>query len=129
MQLQLDLRGFENLVGLCISDEEIADIVHTVTEKLIELTLDVPKIVVLPTREVNYGFHDFDLQRLELTNFQPVTQEILLQQLDNNQKTSIHWAGQDAHEDQLDKYLVRYLWDMDEIDYDEYAGLLYKPVN
>jgi len=32
---------------------------------LIELTLDVPKIVVLPTREVNYGFQDFDLQRLE----------------------------------------------------------------
>jgi len=109
-----------------LSDSEIADIVYTVTEKLIELTLDVPRIAVLPTRKVNYGFQDFNLQRLEKINFQPVSQEILLQQLDNNQKTSIHWAGQDAHEDQLDNYLVRYLWDMDEIDYDEYAGLLYK---
>ena len=110
-----------------LSDEEIADIVHTVTEKLIELTLDVPKIVVLPTREVNYGFQDFDLQRLEKINFQPVSQEILLQHLDNNQQTaSIHWAGQDAHEEQLENYLVRNLMDKDEIDYDEHAELLYK---
>jgi len=87
----------------------------------------VPKIVVLPTREVNYGFQDFDLQRLEKVNFQPVSQEIMLQHLDNNQqKTSIHWAGQDAHEEQLDNYLVRYLWGKDEIDYDEHAELLYK---
>ncbi|MGZ5018507.1 MAG: DEAD/DEAH box helicase, partial [Methylobacter sp.] len=109
-----------------LSDEEVADIVYAVTEKLIELTLDVPKIVVLPTREVNYGFQDFDLQRLEKVNFQSVSQEILLQHLDNNQKTTIHWAGQDAHEEQLDNYLVRYLWDKDEIDYDEHAELLYK---
>ena len=108
------------------SDAEVADIVHAITEKLIELTLDVPKIVVLPTREVNYGFQDFDLQRLEKINFQPVSQEILVQHLDNNQQRSIHWAGQDAHEDRLENYLVRYLWDKDEIDYDEYAGLLYK---
>ncbi|WP_036305167.1 DEAD/DEAH box helicase [Methylobacter tundripaludum] len=109
-----------------LSDEEVADIVYAVTEKLIELTLDVPKIVVLPTREVNYGFQDFDLQRLEKVNFQPVSQEILLQHLDNNQTTSIHWAGQDAHEEQLEDYLVRNLMDKDEIDYDEHAGLLYK---
>jgi type III restriction enzyme len=110
-----------------LSDEEIADIVHTVTEKLIELTLDVPKIVVLPTREVNYGFQDFDLQRLELISFQPVSQEILLQHLDNNQqKASIHWEGQYAHEEQLENYLVRNLMDKDEIDYDEHAELLYK---
>jgi len=51
----------------------------------------------------------------------------MLQHLDNNQqKTSIHWAGQDAHEEQLDNYLVRYLWGKDEIDYDEHAELLYK---
>jgi len=60
-------------------------------------------------------------------NFQPVTQEILLQHLDNNQqKASIHWAGQDAHEEQLENYLVRNLMDKDEIDYDEHAELLYK---
>ena len=72
-------------------------------------------------------FQDFDLQRLENINFQPVSQEILLQHLDNNQqKASIHWAGQDAHEEQLENYLVRNLMDKDEIDYDEHAELLYK---
>jgi type III restriction enzyme len=116
-----DFRGFKNLEGL-----NIADIVRSVTEKLIELTLDVPKIVVLPTREVNYGFHDFDLQRLEKINIQPVSQEILLQHLDDNHNAHIHWAGQDAHEERLENYLVRNLMDKDEIDYDEHAGLLYK---
>ncbi|MEQ1558928.1 MAG: DEAD/DEAH box helicase family protein [Methyloglobulus sp.] len=109
-----------------LSDEEVADIVQTVTESVIELTLDVPKIVVLPTREVNYGFHDFELQQLEKINFQPVSQEILLQHLHNNQIASIHWAGQDAHEDKLENYLVRNLMDKDEIDYDKHANLLYK---
>ncbi|MEQ1530005.1 MAG: DEAD/DEAH box helicase family protein [Methylococcales bacterium] len=109
-----------------LSDADVADIVLTVTEKLIELTLDVPKIVVLPTREVNYGFNNFDLHRLELISFQPVSQEILLQHLDNNQQASIHWAGQDAHEAQMENYLVRNLMDKDEIDYDEHADLLYK---
>ena len=109
-----------------LSDAEVADIVHTVTEKLVELTLDVPKIVVLPTREVNYGFHDFDLQRLEKINIQPVSQEMLLQHLDDNHTAHIHWAGQDAHEERLENYLVRNLMDKDEIDYDEHAELLYK---
>ena len=50
-----------------------------------------------------------------------------MQHLDNNQqKASIHWAGQDAHEEQLENYLVRNLMDKDEIDYDEHAELLYK---
>lgn len=110
-----------------LSDDEVADIVHTVTEKLIELTLDVPKIVVLPTREVNYGFQNFDLDNIEKINFQPVSQEILLQRLDDKQQnSSIHWTGQDAHEERLENYIVRNLMDKDEIDYDEHADLLYK---
>ncbi len=108
------------------SDAEVADIVHSITENLIELTLDIPKIVVLPTREVNYGFRNFNLERLELINFQPVSQEILLQHLDNNHKASIHWASQDTHEARLEDYLVRHLMDKDEIDYDEHADFLYK---
>jgi type III restriction enzyme len=122
--IQQILPEFE--IEAILSEAEVAEIVHAVTESVIELTLDVPKIVVLPTREVNYGFQDFDLQRLEKISFRPVSQEILLQRLDNNQNTRIHWAGQDAHEEQLDNYLVRYLWDKDEIDYDEHAELLYK---
>jgi type III restriction enzyme len=110
-----------------VSDEEVAELVHSITEKLIELTLDVPKIVVLPTREVNYGFQDFDLNAVERINFQPVSQEILLQRLDDKQqKASIHWTGQDAREERLENYIVRNLMDKDEIDYDEHAGLLYK---
>ncbi len=109
-----------------LSRDEVAAIVQSVTEKLVELTLDVPKIVVLPTREVNYGFNDFDLQGLANIKIQPVSQEILLQHLHDNQIASIHWAGQDAHEERLEDYVVRNLMDRDEIDYDEHAPLLYK---
>ncbi|MCW3481623.1 DEAD/DEAH box helicase family protein [Neisseriaceae bacterium JH1-16] len=108
------------------SSEEVAGIVLKVVAKLIELTIDVPQIVVLPTREVNYGFDNFDLLQLEKINYQPVSQEILLQHLENNQRASIQWGRQGARESKLENYVVRHLLDQDAIDYDEHAGLLYK---
>ena len=123
--------GQQALPGLApqtmpLTDDEVAEIVNQVTDNFVEMTIDVPQIVILPTREVNYGFRDFDLQQLDKINFQPVSQEILLQHLENNQRTSIYWADNEAREERLENYIVRNLIDLDAIDYDEHADLLYK---
>lgn len=55
------------------TDALVSQVVRNVTERLIELTIDVPQIVVLPTREVNHRFQDFALEGLEKINFQPVS--------------------------------------------------------
>lgn len=107
-------------------DEMVAKVVQEVTERIIELTIDVPQIVVLPTREVNYHFLDFDLDRLDRVSYQPVSQELLLQYLESNQQARIQWDSNDAREEMLENYVVRHLVSQDAVDYDEHADLLYK---
>ena len=106
-------------------DALVAEVVRHVTERLIELTIDVPQITILPTREVNYRFQAFALAGLEKVNFQPVSQELLLQHLEDNKQARIQWEGSDNQEVRPEDYIVRQLIDQDAIDYDEHADLLY----
>ncbi len=108
------------------STAEIESLVRSVTEKAVELTIDIPHITVLPSREVNYGFHDFDLQNLSKIRFEPVSQEMLLRHLESERSASIQWGPQQAREARPEDYLVRQLFARDEVDYDQYADLLYK---
>jgi type III restriction enzyme len=103
----------------------VSQVVRNVTDRLIELTIDVPQVVVLPTREVNYRFQEFTLEGLEKINYQPVSQELLLVHLENNQQARIHWEGSDVHEARPEDYIVRQLMNQDAIDYDDHADLLY----
>ncbi len=122
--VQSELAGFESSDS---AYQAIAEVVKTVSENIIALTIDIPQIVVLPTREVNYGFDDFDLQDLDKMNYQPVSKEILVQHLEGDQKRdSIHFGDEMAEEIRLEDYIVRNLMDLNEIDYDSHAGLLYK---
>lgn len=103
----------------------VSQVVRQVTERLIELTIDVPQIAVLPTREVNYHFQEFALEGLEKIAYQPVSQELLLLHLEDNQQARIQWEGSDVQETRPEDYIVRQLVDQDAIDYDEHADLLY----
>jgi type III restriction enzyme len=104
----------------------VSEVVRQVTERLIELTIDVPQITVLPTREVNYHFQEFALEGLEKIAYQPVSQELLLLHLEDNQQARIQWEGSDVQEIRPEDYIVRQLVDQDAIDYDEHADLLYR---
>ncbi len=104
----------------------VGDIVSKVAEKIAEHTIDIPKIVVLPTRDVNYGFNDFDLTGLERISPKPQSNEIIISNLENSQVSTISWEKGAVSEERLENYLVFYLMDHDEIDYDEHAAMLYK---
>jgi type III restriction enzyme len=104
---------------------QIARIVRDVTARIVQFTIDVPRIVVLPTREVNYHFRAFKLEGLDKINFQPVAQELLLQHLEDNHLARIHLEDNHARECRLEDYIVRQLMEQDAIDYDEHADLLY----
>jgi type III restriction enzyme len=121
---QGQLEGLETAPHQDISALEA--LVRKVTAKIVALTIDVPRIAVLPTREVNYQFEDFDLQGLEKIRFEPVSQEMRLHHLENNQSASIQWSQQEGQEARREDYLVRHLFARDEVDYDRYADLLYK---
>lgn len=129
VQQRTQLTQQQTLPGLeTINDpQRISEIVKIVSENIIKLTIDIPNITILPTREVNYGFNDFDLQHLDTINYPPVSEELLLQYLEGDQqRQSIHFGEEQAQEKRLEDYLVRKLKDRNEIDYDSHAALLYK---
>lgn len=107
-------------------ESAITALVGKVTEKLVEHTIDIPQIVILPTREVNYGFTEFDLSSLNSIAQKPGSQEMLLQNLKDNSTSTISWDSGGMTEARLEDYLVRFLIDHDEIDYQDHADILYR---
>lgn len=92
------------------------------TEIVVQQTIDIPRIAVVPTGEVTTGFHPFKLGTLP--NFQPGQREIVGQELRTNlQFTMSREAG--MREQRLEDYIVKKLIDYDDIDYFTQADLLY----
>jgi type III restriction enzyme len=102
---------------------DLASVVAKTTEILVQQTIDIPRIAVVPTGEVTTGFNPFklDVARLHL---QPGTREIVGQMLRTNEQfTLASEAG--LKEARLENYIVHALVDYDEIDYVAHADLLY----
>lgn len=104
---------------------DVAGIVRETTKAFRELSIDVPKIVVLPKGEVTCGYEDFDLD-VRTLNPQPVSGKILIQHLHENRRHLLQDGSGVISEKRPEDYLVRGLIDFDDISYDEHAGLLYK---
>ncbi|MCB9009896.1 MAG: DEAD/DEAH box helicase family protein [Ardenticatenaceae bacterium] len=114
------------LPGLAASPPpDIGQIVQQVTEIVRQNTIDIPRIVVVPTGELTSGFHPF---RLDTSNvhYQPVDRDLLIQTLHTNAQESLHMGGRIASEERLEDYLVRQLVDFPDISYDDQADLLYE---
>jgi len=103
----------------------VAHIAKETAARYVALTIAIPKIIVVPSGEVQFTYRDFDLDLRNL-NFQPVAQDILIQHLADRQRYTIMSATSAAPEERLEDYLVRGLIDFDEINYEEHAALLYK---
>jgi type III restriction enzyme len=104
---------------------DVPDVVKKTTELYRELSIDVPKIIVVPKGEVTCGYDDFDLDVRNI-NLQPVAQDILIQHLHENQRYRLQDGSGIIKESRPEDYLVRGLIDFDDISYDEHSGLLYK---
>ena len=103
----------------------VAEVVQKTTGLYRELSIDVPKIVVVPKGEVYCRYEDFDLDVRNI-NLQPVAQDILIQHLRENLRYRLVDGSGIIKEKRSEDYLVRGLIDFDDISYDEHAVLLYK---
>ena len=104
---------------------DVAGIVKETTALYRELSIDVPKIVVVPKGIVTCGYEDFDLDVCSI-NHQPVAQDIIVQHLHENERHRLHDGSGIIAEKRPEDYLVRGLIDFDDISYDDHAALLYK---
>jgi len=107
-----------------LNDKELADVITTTTETYVAMSIDIPRITLVPTGDRTCGYNDFDLDTGTI-NQKPVANDILIQNLrDNKQYRLVSLAS--SKEERLEDYLVRGLIDYNDISYDDDSALLYK---
>ena len=103
----------------------VAAVVAKTTELVVQQTIDIPRILVVPKGEVTSGFNSFTLDASSI-HYQPVERDILIQHLRTHQQETLTSLGSGQTELRIEDYLVRALIDFDDISYDHHADLLYE---
>ncbi|MFA5058547.1 MAG: hypothetical protein WC485_10580, partial [Opitutaceae bacterium] len=102
----------------------VAAVVAKTTKLVVQQTIDIPRILVVPKGEVTSGFNAFALDAGSI-HYQPVERDILIQHLRTHQQETLATPGSGQTELRIEDYLVRALIDFDDISYDHHADLLY----
>ncbi len=108
-----------------LGEETVAKVVADTTALYQEMSIDIPKIVVVPKGEVVAGYQEFDLDTRNI-NLQPVAQDILIQHLHDMLRYKLRDGTGVVEEKRPEDYLVRGLIDFNDISYDDHSALLYK---
>ena len=103
---------------------DIAAIVAQTVETVIQQTINIPRILVVPTGEVRSGFRPFTLDLTSLNYLAP-SDELVAYQLRTGQRDVIAMGKGSVEEQRLEDYIVSGLIDFDDISYDNHADLLY----
>lgn len=114
---QLELDGV-------LEQPDVEAIVAKTTSFVIQETIDIPRILVLPTGEVSSGFRPFTLE-LSSLNYPPPSNELWIQHLRTNQLEIIGLQKGGIDEARLEDYVVSGLVDFNDIAYDKHSDLLY----
>jgi len=107
-----------------IAKPDISDVVAKATKLVIDQTIDIPRIVVVPTGDVTSGFNSFTLECVSV-RLQAVSRELLIQHLRTAKQEFLKNVSTQSKEARPEDYLVRALIDFDDISYDDHADLLY----
>ena len=102
---------------------DLSAVVAKTTEIVVQQTIDIPRIAVVPTGEVTTGFHPFKLDIGQL-HLQPGEREIIIHNLHTNEQDTLA-SEVGLKEQRLEDYIVHALVDFDDIDYFTHADLLY----
>ncbi|MFA6117878.1 MAG: DEAD/DEAH box helicase family protein [Sphingomonas sp.] len=104
----------------------VEQLVALIAISIAENSIEIPEIVVLPSREVNFWFDDFDLKNLEGIRFQPSSDTILIRNLRTETQRELARSLDGPRETRVENYIIRHLMDFSEVDYDSQADLLYQ---
>lgn len=102
---------------------DLSAVVAKTTEIVVQQTIDIPRITVVPSGEVTTGFHVFKLDVSQL-HLQPGQREIVGQMLRTNEQFTLA-AEAGLREQRPEDYIVHALVDFDDVDYFTHADLLY----
>lgn len=105
---------------------DLEKLVTQIAVSIADNSIEIPEIVVLPSREVNFWFDDFDLAKLDGIRFQPSSDTILIRNLRTETQRELARSTDGPRETRVENYIIRHLMDFPEVDYDSQADLLYK---
>jgi len=103
---------------------DIAAIVARTSALVVQQTIDIPRILVVPVGDVRSGFNPFKL-KLDALNYPPVSEELWAKHLRTDQVDVIAMGRAVDAESRLEDYVVSGLVDFDDVAYDSHADLLY----
>jgi type III restriction enzyme len=103
---------------------DIAAIVAQTSKMVIQQTIDIPRILVVPTGNVQSGFKLFTLT-LDALKYPAVSEELWAKHLRTDAVDIIAMGKGGMEEARLENYVVSGLVDFDDISYDAHADLLY----
>ena len=115
---QLELEGVT-------TKPDLAAIVAKTTELVKQQTIDIPRILVVPTGKVQSGFNAFTL-KVDTLNYPPVSEELWAKHLRTDHVDVISTGSGGIEELRLEDYVVSGLVDFDDVSYDAHADLLYE---
>jgi type III restriction enzyme len=125
-EVQELVRPVQGTLEGIIEAPRIDEIVKTVADTVADRTISIPQIVVLPKKLVTFTFEDFDLESLSTINMRPIEDGIIIEDIRTQARVYLARTLDDPREIRAEDYLVRYLIERNEIDYDAHAALLYK---
>ena len=102
----------------------IAAVVAKTSELVIQQTIDIPRILIVPKGQVTTGFNHFTLDCSGI-HYQPVERDLLIQHLRTHTQETLSYGDKAQQELRDEDYIVRGLVDFDDICYDEHSDLLY----
>ena len=117
------LQPTQTKLALVSSSVNVADVVEKATKLIVDNTIDIPRISVVPSGEVTSGFHSFTLN-LDGLRLQPAQRELVGQNLHTNEQFTVK-AEQGIKEHRSEDYIVSALVDYDDVDYFTQSELLY----
>jgi type III restriction enzyme len=103
---------------------DIAAVVAKTIDLMTQQTIDIPRIIVVPTGDVKTGFKAFALD-LKTLKYPAVSDDLWIQHLRTRQLDVLALGRGGIEEARLEDYVVSGLMDFDDISYDDHADLLY----
>ncbi len=109
-----------------LEDQEkvkLQEVIAKTTKLMVEKTIDIPRIMLVPSDGIRCGYTPFVLEMDQL-NLQPTNRELISQSLQSNEQISISAMPEQKYQ-RLEDYIVDHLVDFDDIPYDEHAEFIY----
>ncbi len=103
---------------------DFAAVVAKMVELVMQQTIEIPRILVVPKGEVKAGFKPFTL-KLDTLKYPAVSEDLWIQHLRTNQLDVVTMGNGGIEEKRIEDYVVSGLMDFDDVSYDDQADLLY----